>query len=262
MNVPDNQVDLWCAFSEDGDAPALERLHRSVLSPDEAQRAARFHFQKDRRQFLLTRALVRDVLCRYVGMEPSALVFARNEYGKPALAQPARCPVAFSLSHTQGLSVCAVASTQMIGVDVERLDRTNCHPDIAKRFFAPSEAAYLEGLAGDKRRLEFLRLWTLKEAFVKARGKGLSIPLDSFAIGCSPGQPPRILLQDGSEGKESGWRFLQIRLRDSFQVAIAIPMPERREVGVRVSKLLPMTEQSTSVRLKPNPLNDWTLGEV
>lgn len=257
MIAPDNQVDLWCAFLDEGDAPDLEQLYRSVLSPDEARRAARFHFEKDRRQFLLTRALVRDVLSRYVGAAPSALVFARNEYGKPALAHPAGCPVAFSLSHTQGLSVCAVASAQMIGVDVERLDRANCHPDIAKRFFAPAESAYLEGLAGDERRLEFLRLWTLKEAFVKARGKGLSIPLNSFTINARPGRPARVSWLHVAQDKEGGWRFLKICVSRTFQIAVAVPMAQPKTIVVRLRRIVPLTERSMDLVLEPNPQHEW-----
>lgn len=260
MIVPGNQVDLWCAFPDEGEAADLEQLYRSVLSPDEAQRYARFHFEKDRRQFLLTRALVRDVLSRYLGMAPSGLVFSQNEYGKPALAQPATCPVAFSLSHTQGLSVCAVASATMIGVDVERLDRTNCHPDIATRFFAPAEAAYLEGLVGDERRVEFLRLWTLKEAFVKARGKGLSIPLNSFAVTSSAGHPARLSFLDRNGAGDENWQFLQVRLGCSFHIAIAVPTAERQEIGIRFTRLLPFTQESAQTFLGPNPLNGWAVG--
>lgn len=261
MFVPDNQVDLWCAFLEEGKTWDLDQRYRVVLSPDEVQRYARFHFEKDRRQFLLTRALVRDVLSRYVGTEPSALAFTRNEYGKPALAEPTDCPIAFSLSHTRGLSVCAVASAQMIGVDVERLDRTNCHPNIANRFFAPSEAAYLEGLKGDQRRLEFLRLWTLKEAFVKARGKGLSMPLNSFAVSSHAGQPVRLSCQDRTGTGVEDWQFLQIRLSCSFHITVAVPVPERQAVGIRFTKLLPLTKGSTQTLLGPNRLNAWALDE-
>lgn len=262
MVIPDSQVDLWCAFLDEAKAPDLDQRYRSILSTEEAQRYARFHFEKDRRQFLLTRALVRDVLSRYVAVEPSRLVFTRNEYGKPALAEPAACPVVFSLSHTKGLSVCAVASAQMIGVDVERLDRTNCHPDVANRFFAPSEAAYLEGLDGDQRRLEFLRLWTLKEAYVKARGKGLSIPLNSFAVACPPGQQARVSSQDVAPRNAADWRVLQVRLGGSFQIAIAVSMTERQGCAVRLTTLRPFTKEHTSTFLEPNPRNAWALDEV
>ncbi len=259
MIVPANQVDLWCAFLDDDGALDLESVYRGLLSSDEAQRYARFHFERDRRQFLLTRALVRDVLSRYVAVKPYGLVFTRNEYGKPALAEPAPCPVVFSLSHTKGLSVCAVASAQMIGVDVESLDRRNCHPDVAKRFFAPSEAAYLEGLGGDERRLQFLRLWTLKEAYVKARGRGLSIPLNSFAIAFAPKEAARLSCSDRNHDDAADWQFLQVRLRGSFHIAIALPMAERRGIGIRFAKLLPLTEESRPTSLEANPLNAWAL---
>ena len=132
MHLPENRVDVWCApLPQEWDS-GLSHAYRAILTSEETERYARFMFEKDRRQFLLTRALARDVLSRYVGVEPSALVFSRNEYGKPALAQPLDCPIVFSLSHTKGLSVCAVATEQSIGVDVEWLQRMSGHPDIAK----------------------------------------------------------------------------------------------------------------------------------
>ena len=262
MTFPEKQVDLWCSLLDEVRDPALEQSYRALLSSDEAQRYSRFHFDHDRGQFLLTRALARDVLSRYVGVQPSALVFTRNEYGKPALAEPAGCPVTFSLSHTKGLSVCAVAQERPIGVDVESIQRSTFHEDVADRFFAPSEAAFLNSLKGDQKRPEFIRLWTLKEAFVKARGLGLSIPLNSFAMVSSPGHPARVSFPSANHGNEADWQFFQIRLRGSFHIAIAIPMSESREIAVRFSTIIPMTGQSTSVTLEPNTLNEWVLEEV
>ena len=103
----------------------LTHSYQEILAPEETERYARFVFEKDRRQFLLTRALVRDVLSRYVGEQPSALVFTHNDFGKPALGGPPGHPVSFNLAHTKGMSVCAVVSKQMIGVDVENLQRIN-----------------------------------------------------------------------------------------------------------------------------------------
>jgi len=258
----ENQVDIWCARLPDEWDSSLSDSYRKILTPEETERYARFAFEKDRRQFLLTRALVRDVLSRYLGVEPAALVFARNEYGKPALAEPLGCPVTFSLSHTKGLSVCAVASEQMIGVDVESLQRTNNHQDIAKRFFAPSEATFLESLNEAQKRPEFLRLWTLKEAFIKARGLGLSIPLNSFEVEMIPGRPPCVSFSDGIHGNEVDWRFLQIRWGRSFHIAIALPMLKPKEMAVKFSTITPLTGESASVILESNGLNEWALGEV
>ena len=258
----ENQVDVWCAALPEGWDPRLADSCQRILTSEEADRYSRFVFEKDRHQFLLTRALVRDVLSRYVGVEPSALMFTRNKYGKPSLALPADCPITFSLSHTKGLSVCAVALDRPIGVDVENVHRSTHHEELADRFFAPSETAFLNGLRDDQKGSEFIRLWTLKEAFVKARGLGLSIPLNSFAVLSSPDQQARVSFPDGTHSNEADWRFLQIRLRGSFHIAIAVPMPERREIAVRLSTIVPLTGESTSISLEPNLLNEWAIDEV
>jgi 4'-phosphopantetheinyl transferase len=262
VQLSENQVDIWCARLPDEGNFELFHSYRGILTPEETERYGRFAFEKDRRQFLLTRALERDVLSRYLGVEPAALVFTRNEYGKPAIAEPIGCPLTFSLSHTKGLSVCCVAFEQMIGVDVENLQRTNSHQDIAKRFFSNSEAAFLERIDEAQKPMEFLRLWTLKEAFVKARGLGLSIPLNSFEIGTFPDQPARVSFQNGIHGNEADWRFLQIRVGRSFHIAIAFTMPGQKEMAVKFSTITPLTDDHASVILEPNEVNEWAVGEV
>jgi 4'-phosphopantetheinyl transferase len=236
---------------------SLSDSYRTLLTSEETERYSRFVFEKDRRQFLLTRALERDVLSRYLGVEPSELKFTRNEFGKPVISHPFGSPITYSLSHTKGLSVCAVGSGGDVGVDVESLQRANNHAGIAKRFFATSEADFLESLDENQKPIEFLRLWTLKEAFVKARGLGLSIPLNSFEIEMIPKRAPCVSFPNGTHGHEADWRFLQIRLGWSFQIAIARTMTKPKEITVKFSAITPLTEEIVSVILEPNVLNEW-----
>ncbi len=257
--MPDNYIDVWCSSLDAIRDPALVGSYRSLLSLEEAERHSRFLREEDRNQFLLSRALVRDVLSRYVGMQPSALVFTPNTYGKPSLTSPADRPVTFSLSHTKGLSVCAVARDRPIGVDVESLQRTSCHPDIARRFFAPSEADFLDRFDGDRKRREFLRLWTLKEAFIKALGKGLSIPLDSFAVALSSDHSTRVTFTSGDYGKGADWHFLQMCVGGSFHIAVAVSMPETKELTAQFSRIIPLCGESSSVLLEPTLLHEWAL---
>ena len=261
-SLKDNQIDIWCAPFRDELEEEQFRSYRDLLTTEEIERCDRFAFEKDRKQFLLTRALERDVLSRYLGVGPALLVFNRNEYGKPHLAEPAACPIQFSLSHTTGLSVCAVTSEVDIGVDVESLDRPTSHWDIANRFFAASEAAYLKSVEEDHKGTEFLRLWTLKEAFVKARGLGFSIPLKSFTIRSTPGQPTRVSFVHGTHGTEADWRFFQIRLGSGFHIAVVLATPKSQNMVVKVSTLIPLAEECASITLEPNELNEWTLEEL
>jgi 4'-phosphopantetheinyl transferase len=258
----ENQVDIWCArFPDEWDSELLQS-YLDLLTAKEKERFNRFVFEQDRRQFLLTRALERDVLSRYLGVEPAELVLTRNEYGKPALAEPVNCPIAFNLSHTKGLSVCAVAAGQIIGVDVESLQRTNVHQDIAKRFFANSEAGFLERLNDAPKQIEFLKLWTLKEAFIKARGLGLSIPLKSFEISMFPDRPPSVFFSDVHHGNMADWQFLQIRLGRSFHIGVALKGPKPKGRAVKISAIIPLSEASASVSLEPNRLNEWEIDRL
>ncbi|MDX1411815.1 MAG: hypothetical protein R3351_06630, partial [Nitrospirales bacterium] len=131
LRLPENQVDIWCAGLPDVWDDGLFHSYYEILTSEETERYTHFVFEKDRRQFLLTRALERDVLSRYLEVKPAALVFTRNKYGKPAIAKPNGCPITYSLSHTKGLSVCAVAPSGDVGVDVESLQRNNSHQDIS-----------------------------------------------------------------------------------------------------------------------------------
>ena len=257
-----HEVAIWCArMPEDGDS-RLWQSYLALLTSEEKDRYNRFAFEKDRRQFLLTRALARDVLSRYLGVEPSALVFNRNKYGKPSLAEPPGWPLRFSLSHTKGLSVCAIVSGADIGVDVENLQRSTSYQEIAYRFFAASESAYLAGVGQSQRRTEFLKLWTLKEAFIKARGLGLSIPLNSFEISLFPDRSPAVYFSEGQQSDPANWQFLQLRLGGAFQIGVALLSSEPKWVSVHVTKMTPLTWMSSPLFLEPNDLNEWELGEV
>ena len=261
IQLPDTRVDIWCApLLPEWDHDFFQ-VYQKILTPEENQRCERFIFEKDRRQFLLTRGLVRDVLSRYAEVEPSDLVFCRNDYGKPSVAHPDGFPVAFSLSHTKGLSVCAVASQEIVGVDVESLQRTTAHSDIAKRFFTAAEVDFLNRFAGDQKRIEFLRLWTLKEAFVKAKGLGLVIPLNSFEIQLASERPASVSFPNTSSGKPEDWHFLQIHLGNSYILGVALHMKRPKPIGVQCSTIKPLTEEGTPIGLEPNLKNEWNLLE-
>lgn len=172
-------VDLWlCAYRDGWDSPALA----SLLSEAELQRAQRFHFADDRLRYGVTRAAVRHILSRYVPVPPSEWHFRANEYGRPAISpdQPGAHALDFNVSHTAGLIVIAVGRREL-GVDVESLARPAALA-LARRFFAPTETAALASVAPAQQAQAFYAYWTLKEAYVKARGMGLALPLDGFGF--------------------------------------------------------------------------------
>jgi 4'-phosphopantetheinyl transferase len=175
------EVHAWCvdldAVDADGGAEA------AGLSVDERARATRFHFARDRARFLGGRAALRHLLAGYAGTEPHALVFAQGAHGKPALPGTG---LEFNFSHSGGCAVLAVARGRRVGVDVEQIRAERATLAVARRFFAPAEAAAVAAAAPAERALTFFRCWTRKEAYVKARGEGLSLPLDRFEVPLGP----------------------------------------------------------------------------
>lgn len=195
------------------DAEALARLDRylPLLSPDEHARMARFVFERDRHRFLLTRALVRTMLSRYASaVPPAAWQFTANIHGRPEiLDRPAGVPdLRFNISHTDGLIACAVTIGREVGVDVEHAGRRLTH-DVAARFFAPAEVAHLQALPEDEQARVFFDYWTLKEAYIKARGFGLALPLGDFAFHLSPDRAPAITFEPSLPDDPATWQFEQ-----------------------------------------------------
>jgi 4'-phosphopantetheinyl transferase len=243
------RVDLWFASVDTAVARGRIAAYRDSLPTDEVARADRYRQEKDRNCCLVARALVRSVLSGYSGDDPAAWAFRYNAYGKPSIAQPAGLSLNFNVSHTTGLVICGVASAGELGVDVERLNRACSCLDLARRFFAGPEIAFLEQTPPERQAAVFLEFWTLKEAYVKARGVGLSMPLADFAFtlagpqaGLSAGAnnpSPGIRFLRAGGGEADEWRFAQLRLCGDYQAAVALRPPGREDLSVRVLERCP-----------------------
>jgi 4'-phosphopantetheinyl transferase len=177
--LPAGEIHLWLVATDHSVSPAQARRLLAELAPAERERHGRFHFARDRHQYLLAHALLRRVLSCYAPRPPASWRFVTNGYGKPALAGEGP---RFNLSHADGLVVCALANGVRLGVDVERQDRRGDWRGLARRWLAAEEQAWLARQTEQERACAFLRLWTLKEAYVKALGLGLSASLTGFAI--------------------------------------------------------------------------------
>jgi 4'-phosphopantetheinyl transferase len=257
--MDEGEVDLWYVFSDQGIDAELLSAYREMLSDEEQEQAARFAVEEPRRQFLVGRALVRAVLSHYTGDDPRTWVFERNAYGKPSVAGPARPPLEFNLSHTRGLIACGVTPGRELGVDVEALDRGLDHLPLARRYFAPIEVEALEGVSPEKQRAAFFQLWTLKEAFVKARGRGLTIPLDEFAFVVSADRPPQLLLNAPDQADAGQWQFAQLGFGSRFQMAVAVRQPTEQRLSLRVRETVPLHWEGDERVLPPEAANRWSL---
>jgi 4'-phosphopantetheinyl transferase len=175
------EVELWYLTSEHIDAATLAIL-RETLAPEESARADRFRREPDRTIYIAAHALLRVMLSNRVA---HPVRFWTNEWGRPEIDAIGPRP-SFNLTHTNGMAACATTDSGAVGVDAEAHDGTLNVMSLAESYFAPSEVAYLRAVSEPLRGDQFLRIWTLKEAFIKAVGKGLSMPLDQFAFTLDP----------------------------------------------------------------------------
>jgi 4'-phosphopantetheinyl transferase len=197
------------------DAATLQSLGQS-LSDDERARAERFIFQQDRDQFTAARGILRDLLGRYLRCHPKGIAFSYGLRGKPAVfSGKSRHPLRFNLSHSHGLALIGISSEREIGIDVERMRPEFAGEEIAKRYFSAKEIAELSQVPAKLRTEGFFLCWTRKEAYIKAKGDGLHIPLDSFDVSLTPGVPPKLNSADHSD-----WSLRSLEVDRDFAAAI------------------------------------------
>ena len=188
------EVHLWLLVDRSEIGPELCERYGALLDPSETERWGRYVFERGRREYLLTRALVRTVLSRYSPTRPADWVFVANEFGAPELPGEAGRRLRFNLSNTDGLIACAVAAQREVGVDVEARDRRGVLPEVADRYLSAQELSDLRALPAAAQPERFLTYWTLKEAYIKARRMGLALPLERFTFLLGEGRPDRLVL--------------------------------------------------------------------
>jgi 4'-phosphopantetheinyl transferase len=207
---------LWRA-SLDCDAPVYSRL-QTTLSPDEIARADRFVFLADRNRFVAARGILRELLGTYLMLPPANLKFRYGNHGKPALdANAPDSTLQFNLSHSGDLAIYAFSRGRELGVDVEQIRPQLASEDVARRYFASSEVAELQALPPNSRPEAFFLCWTRKEAYVKAHGAGLSLPLDSFTVSLTPGRAAELQAADGAR-----WAIDSLEPAPGFVGAIVV----------------------------------------
>jgi 4'-phosphopantetheinyl transferase len=199
------------------------------LSVPERAKWQRFVAKDAQLQYLVTRALIRTTLSRYADVPEQAWQFEANEYGRPHIARPRDCDgISFNLSNTTGLVACAVSGDCEIGIDVENTARALDTDALAPTVFAPAELADFRQVGQQHRRDCFYSYWTLKESYIKARGMGLSLPLDGFWFDLS-GPSPLLNVSDRCRDLPSRWRFYQYAPTEEHRIALAVAPPPGME---------------------------------
>jgi 4'-phosphopantetheinyl transferase len=194
----------------------------AVLSSDERERAQRFAHARDRVTFVAAHGLLRRTLSRYAAVPPESWTFIATAHGKPVLGDSfADLNLKFNLAHTHGLVSCVVSRGSDVGIDAESV--TGPVEDvlpIAVKHFAPAEVAALEQCREFERRVRFTELWTLKEAFVKCVGTGLSHPLDTFLFEWNHSAEGRF--EPPPDIQQTGWEFALLAPSERHRLAVAV----------------------------------------
>jgi len=241
MNLVSNNVHLHISHPSEISDPGLLQKYESLLTDKELEKMSRFLFPRHRLQYLVTRALVRITLSHYCQLDPGELRFLSNRFGKPDLISQKRdFPIQFNLSHTNDLVVCGVVLGQDIGVDVEDLNRSTISAyKSLSRYFSAQEIKALNRLPEAAQKQRFFDYWTLKESYIKARGLGLSIPLDKFAFEFQNNSLKGIAIDPDLGDDAAAWQFWRIPIADRYLVAVAIKGGER-EFRISAVKTVPL----------------------
>lgn len=215
--IAQDEVHVWLA---DLDMPtSASGLLGATLDEEESGRANRFRFPLHRERFIARRGVLRFVLGRYLGIEPAAVVFRHSAHGKLFLGDRHGPELRFNCSHSGNLALVAVARGREVGVDIERVRPDFSDDAIPESFFAPREAAMLRALPARQQAQAFFELWVRKEAYVKARGTGLSLALDSFEVPLGDDEPVVLLGTGQGAGR---WTMRALHPAPSHSAALVV----------------------------------------
>lgn len=211
----DHTVHVWAVRLDDASVDLI--AGREMLSPDERERAARFHFEQHRRRYLIAHIAMHEILGRYLQIDPATLFFDLGSNGKPRLpAALASSGVDFNLSHSNEMALLAVNRIGEIGVDIEYAKPDFKFQEIAERFFTAKEVAAMRSLPTELQRQAFFKCWTSKEAFLKAKGTGLSGKLDEVEI--TPGDQDHVLIR----ANVPGWSLSELAPVATYESALVV----------------------------------------
>lgn len=211
-------VDIWLGNLA-LDAEDLDKLH-GLLDQHEQQRAGKFTLQVIRNRYVATRGLLRMILANYLNTDPAGLQFAVGEHGKPTLCDR---QLYFNLSHTADNLAIVASDLEHIGIDIEQIKPRSSLKQLAERCFSATEFADWRLLPETQRQLTFYQLWTQKEAFVKAVGRGIALGLDQCEVNLSAAQFEKVPTE---YGLAQHWRIIELSLEHDFCGAVVVPNVE------------------------------------
>ena len=241
-----DEVHLWFVFPEEIQTPDLLSAYQQLLSEDEKVKKQRLRYERLRHQYLISRAFVRTTLSRYCSTHPAEWSFYNNKHGRPEIIPRRDAPeLRFNLSHTRGLMSCGVALREDIGVDVEEICQRKILLEIAQKHFSAREVDDLSNLLPHQQKDRFFDYWTLKESYIKARGRGLSLPLNRFCFQLSPSRSLSIFFDPGLREKFTGLAILVAETNSPAQSERCNPSPNKFQVFAGDSTNCPFVNLAT-----------------
>ena len=217
-----SEVHIWRARL---DLPASRIQTLEVtLAADERRRASQFHFPTDRARFIAARGILRALLGQYLGKEPHTVQFTYNEYGKPALAEESKSTsILFNVTHSRNMALFAFTHIGDIGIDLEQIGtESQDYEHVAARFFSSAEVEELRTVPAERQQEAFLNGWTRKEAYIKARGLGLSLVLSQFDVSLTPGAPAKLLAIREASQEHACWSLHALAPGPDYIAALAV----------------------------------------
>lgn len=224
LSLGEDEIHVWRVHLEQ--EPWAVKALRGYLNAAELKRADRYHFEKDRKHFVVARGVLRAVLSRYLDLPPGAIEFSYSPYGKPMLAEGSPDPsLRFNVSHSEGVALYAVTRGRETGLDIEFVREDFASLDIAERFFSKAEVSVLRALPPEWQTAAFFNCWTRKEAYIKALGEGLSHPLDRFSVSFAPNAPAALLSTYDDPQEVSRWAMFELFPGRGYVAALVVEGP-------------------------------------
>lgn len=221
LTLGDHETHIWRAVLNESRLSSLPYEH--LLSEEEVTRARRFRFERDRQHFIQAHGVLRCLLAHYLHTEPRQLRFQYNAYGKPSLALPSReSTLHFNLSHSHELALYAFTYNRHIGIDIEYMRSDISYGELARHSFSAHEHASFTALPLSLQRQAFFNCWTRKEAYIKARGLGLSLPLHLFDVSLQPGERAVLLASREDPRETARWSFHELLPQPDYAAAVVV----------------------------------------
>lgn len=227
-----DEAHVWVISPESLKNSVVLEACLGMISDQEHERYSRFRFAEDRHRYLVSHALVRTVLSKYARISPDAWVFAESEYGKPFISNPGFSAIRFNLSHTDGLAACILALGCDCGIDVEKVHDRHSLIDVAERMFSGEEVEQMRQLKGREQLEYFFLHWTLREAYVKAQGLGISFPTRNLNFKIKPSGEVDIEFLTEIEQKPEDWQLKILTMTDDHVAAAAVCRPDQADKAI------------------------------